>query len=478
MASSPAGSSSTAEANLDSRLNGHHSRRQTIDAVEHTIDSGIEAVHKSFSWRNRKLTHASSLDWTQRKAPYHEYVHSLVAAGWNNLSDLDHYMKTAESQEGIIASVLDISTDFKQTRWPDMCNEIDLANFLSIQSRDGVQVRLCLVEYEKVPTPELIEVLGSSLKLDPRFFSWSIFSKGHVFTPSQRHRAPYVNLGFGILSSSQPRRTDAEKFKVMVYVQPDAQGTGWTGVVLFGSHTKHNVSPRALTPPPPFESPLPPPILLEPKSIRQLYIESLEFMDHTQAAQSPFYTMSNVFRLNCFCWNQIITAIREEDRLINGISDTSIGHTEEIKRSLALVQRSGSLGWAGRDEEVTQESCAALEEDFKHLVEQTDLLWQNREKMAAIRQRKSETRWNSLTNAFTYIFAPFTIMSGIYGMNVSEISGTNANPDIWQFFVAVAGLVALMIIVFSLSNWVHIQRKHGRTAGLKEILSSTFGHSS
>jgi hypothetical protein len=51
-----------------------------------------------------------------------------------------------------------------------------------------------------------------------------------------------------------------------------------------------------------------------------------------------------------------------------------------------------------------KESQEALKEDFEHLVQQTDLLWQNREKMEAIRQHNSETRWNSLTNAFTYMY--------------------------------------------------------------------------
>lgn len=92
-----------------------------------------------------------------------------------------------------------------------------------------------------------------------------------------------------------------------------------------------------------------------------------------------------------------------EDNRIQGISDTSVGHTEEIKKSLTVVQRGGSLGWPGRDEPISKQSQTALEEDFKHLVNQTDLLWQIREKMAAIQRRNADTRWTSLTNAFTYM---------------------------------------------------------------------------
>lgn len=177
-------------------------------------------------------------------------------------------------------------------------------------------------------------------------------------------------------------------------------------MVLFSSHTKINLSPRILTDPPPFKSQLPPHNRCEPKPFRELYIESFEFVDLQQATRSPFYAMANLGRLNCFCWNQIITAIREEDRRINGISDTSVGHAEEIKKSLSIIERSGSLAWPGKDDPMTKETREGLEEDFKHLVDQTDLLWQTRDKIAAIRQTKSETRWNSLTNAFTYLYVP------------------------------------------------------------------------
>lgn len=142
---------------------------------------------------------------------------------------------------------------------------------------------------------------------------------------------------------------------------------------------------------------------LRPKSIREIYLESFEFLDLAQVVASPFYAISVLLRLDCFLWNQIITAIREEDHRIHGISDTSIGHTEEINKTLDIVKRGGSYGWSGKDEPVTKESQNGLVEDFQHLVEQTTLLWKTREMMAAVRQKNSDARWNSLTNAFTYL---------------------------------------------------------------------------
>ncbi|KAG0651645.1 hypothetical protein D0Z07_2142 [Hyphodiscus hymeniophilus] len=469
---------STSSSQVDPNLLSSPPRSQTIDVIEHRIDAGLDSIKPS---KKNRTTQLSLQEWEQRsqRQPYHDYVHRLVGAGWDNLSDLDQYLRTAPVQEpGLIISVLDIGhgmEGLKKKRWPDMNSEVELKDFMSKKRGFDVKVRLYLAEYADRPATCVIEALGSGLKLDPRFFSSSIHSHGHVFTPSQRHRAPYTVLGFGVLDSSTPRKTDAEKFKVLIYIQPDEHGDGWTGVILFSSHTKINLSPRIVTDPPPFQSQLPPPKRLEPASFRELYIQSFEFIDLEQATKSPFYAVANVFRLNCFCWNQIITAIREEDHRTGGISDTTIGHAEEIKKSLSVVDRAGSLGWRGSDEQITKDTQHEMVEDFSHLVDQTELLWQTRDKMASIRATKSEARWNSLTNAFTYLFAPVTIITGVYGMNVSQISGSSTNPNIWQFFVAVAVFNAAVVVALAMWYWVSIQLRHGRSAGLKEVLGFAVG---
>lgn len=128
----------------------------------------------------------------------------------------------AYTQPGLIVSVVDIlKGDPEPKHWPNIYNEVDLKNFVETERRPKGcgSVRLYMAEYHRNPSPALIETLGASLKLDPRFFGWSIHDKEHVFTPSQRHRAPYMTLGFGVLDATTPRKTDAEKFKVLVYVQ-------------------------------------------------------------------------------------------------------------------------------------------------------------------------------------------------------------------------------------------------------------------
>jgi Mg2+ and Co2+ transporter CorA len=66
-------------------------------------------------------------------------------------------------------------------------------------------------------------------------------------------------------------------------------------------------------------------------------------------------------------------------------------------------------------------------------------------------------------------------MSGVYGMNVSEISGSDSNPNIWQFFVAVVAMNVVVLLSLAISNWVHTMRKHGRKAGVREILGFAVG---
>ncbi len=60
-------------------------------------------------------------------------------------------------------------------------------------------------------------------------------------------------------------------------------------------------------------------------------------------------------------------------------------------------------------------------------------------------------------------------------MNVTEISGSDSNPSIWQFFVAVLVFNVLMLLGLSISNWIRVQIKHGRAVGLKETLHFAVG---
>ena len=172
----------------------------------------------------RRWRKALKQEWTQPivRGPYHEYVHKLVEAGWENLRDLDNYMSAGQNpgpNRPLIISVLDISNDSQLKLWPVITSEDELSSFMKQQTRNGVKVRLYMAEYPDCPRASTVEAFGGAFKLDPRFFKLAINSPGHVFTPAQRHRAPFVSIGFGVLNESTVSRTDAERFNVLVYAQ-------------------------------------------------------------------------------------------------------------------------------------------------------------------------------------------------------------------------------------------------------------------
>lgn len=72
-------------------------------------------------------------------------------------------------------------------------------------------------------------------------------------------------------------------------------------------------------------------------------------------------------------------------------------------------------------------------------------------------------------------FVPISLVSSIYGMNVSQISGSNSNPNIWQFFVATTVVNFLILAVLAIAYWAHILQRRSRKAGLKEILCFAIG---
>jgi hypothetical protein len=163
--------------------------------------------------------------------------------------------------------------------------------------------------------------------------------------------------------------------------------------------------------PPAYKSQLPPRALREPKSFRELYLETFEYLDLEQATLSPFYTIHYIVRFNGYCWGQVISEIREEDERQKDISNSSVGHMEEIRKAFSVVQRGGSLGWRGIDTPVAAETKTHLEEDFKHLIDQANLLWETRHKRAAIHQQEARAREKALTNSFTYLYYPSPVPS-------------------------------------------------------------------
>lgn len=165
-----------------------------------------------------------------QREPYHAYVHRLVEAGWDNLKPLDDYMCQDFEDKDLVISVLDILHGDVLRRHSDYHDELELKTFLREDKREGVRVRLILAEQQGPGLSSgVMEAMGESLKLDPRFFQWNVFGNQHLLSPSERHRAPFTSIGFTVPNGRTQAVTDTEFFRVSIYVQPDAEGDGWTG---------------------------------------------------------------------------------------------------------------------------------------------------------------------------------------------------------------------------------------------------------
>jgi hypothetical protein len=168
-------------------------------------------------------------DWEEHgREPYHEYIHRLVGAGWDNLKKLDEYMCRDVVDQDLTISVLDITEDLQLKCHPDIHNELALKNFLFEENCDGVKVRLFMAEQLGSLSSGVMEAFGSALELDPRFFQWSIYGNKNLLSPAERHRVPFTSIGFTILTSSLDV-TDTEFFRVSVYILQGETDDHWTG---------------------------------------------------------------------------------------------------------------------------------------------------------------------------------------------------------------------------------------------------------
>ena len=405
--------------------------RDFLGADVRARPSELPGLQNLFSRKLRTRDESILPRWEMRpRQPYHDYVHQLVEAGWDNLKPLDNYMGQNSEDKDLVVSVLDISKDNRLHRWPDIFDEAQLRHFLTSVDRENAQVRLFMAEQSGNLASGVMDAFGTALKLDPRFFQWNVQGHRHLLTPSVRHRAPFTSIGFTVLNTSTPSTVDTEFFRISYYVKPDDEGDGWTGLLsdtiifmavlttvglvgifLFNSHSKMDMSVNQLVEPPLYEASPPTrvatPSPREAESFRELYLSTFDLIDLEEASRSPFYTVHYLLRLNIHCWSQVIHAIQDEDQRLNAISEASIDHVEEINKMMLLVRRGGSLSWPPSCSPRARQAKEALEEDIQHVMDQAEYLWESRRKMAAVHQRAVDSRIKALTNAFTYVYDLF-----------------------------------------------------------------------
>jgi len=63
-------------------------------------------------------------------------------------------------------------------------------------------------------------------------------------------------------------------------------------------------------------------------------------------------------------------------------------------------------------------------------------------------------------------------------MNVSQISGDNANPNIWQFFVATIGVNLVIILVLMLAHFFSEISRNKRRPSAMEVFKFAIGNKS
>lgn len=196
---------------------------------EHYISPEVKGIHL-LSRKSRKAAKSSLQPYqgweqpSENRRPYHQYVHDLVQGDWDILRPLDEYMGVDVEDQELVISVLDITDTSQLQRQPDIHDGLALKKFLDEGKPAHVKVRLYMAEQQGDFAAGVMEALGSSLDLDPRFFQSGLRGNKHVLAASEHHRAPFTSVSFGVPRLSTPLRTDAEKFKVMIYVKPDAAG--------------------------------------------------------------------------------------------------------------------------------------------------------------------------------------------------------------------------------------------------------------
>ncbi|KAI9890230.1 MAG: hypothetical protein M1814_004392 [Vezdaea aestivalis] len=463
-----------------------------------------KAASKSHSLRKVRKPKENSLQhwagWEKdHRSPYHEYVHSLVTRGWTSLKLLDESLNTDLQHNDLIISVLDITSTHQLVRHPDLHSEASLKAFLSSQPRTNVKVRLYLAEQAGSIASGVVEALGSSLKLDPRFFQWNLFGNArHLLSPAEQNRAPFTSICFQVLRNSKSHSLRFEEMWVSIYVQPDEdlESNGWTGVLIFDSHVKSGISVENLVTPPRYEDgvvatlssvdtkaasaggALPQEHTFQEHTFRELYLSSFKYVTASLAVASPFYALHYLFKLNGASWNAALSVLRARDKECREISSTNVGQVIEIQWTLDIIERRGSRGWrrpVDERDDLVKENHQMLQEDFESLIREAKDLWETRRQMADIRKQRREARVSALTNAFTFGFAPISLVTGLFSMGVVQLSGNKANPSIWIFFVVLVGLNLGILTCLVVGEWVAVRQRQTRKPGIKEVMMFALG---
>ncbi|KAK6504482.1 hypothetical protein TWF506_002677 [Arthrobotrys conoides] len=82
-----------------------------------SLTSRPSKLHGHLGARRKPIAHRTSYSWeVAERSLYHEYVHNLALAGWDNLKRLDDYMENDIQDTNIAVSVIDIKPNHQVER--------------------------------------------------------------------------------------------------------------------------------------------------------------------------------------------------------------------------------------------------------------------------------------------------------------------------------------------------------------------------
>lgn len=128
---------------------------------------------------------------------------------------------------------------------------------------------------------------------------------------------------------------------------------------------------------------------------------------------------------------------------------------------------SGYAGWKARSTPIEQlnEMLVRAAELEKFLMESFQLLMATMSVLESQKGLEQTTRINRLTQ-LAFIYIPLSFVTGIFGMNIRELTGTG--PHIWSFFatlVVVGILTAVVFIYLILRSHKTVQRSKDKEKG-------------
>jgi Mg2+ and Co2+ transporter CorA len=156
-------------------------------------------------------------------------------------------------------------------------------------------------------------------------------------------------------------------------------------------------------------------------------------------------------KLENLCEEQIDALQEFRDAFIDNQFDTDASHTQPQRRDLMLVRLNDLIEHANR----VQKHASRLESALKAAV---DLHFS-----ASANQTNETMRFLAILTA---IFAPLTLLTGVYGMNFDAIPGLH-NPRGFWFL-----LIAMVLVTLSLLYYFHRHRIVNRSEkSIAQLLS-------